>query len=163
MRILFLPFLAWAVVPLVAGAQPATLHPAFPVLDDAGKPWVETHAEPSSDRTCGACHDAAFVDRTDSHRRAGHKAPCVQCHLAGSRFPSDPAAYDPQGRIRAESLRPSAPTNAHCASCHGIVHSGPEPVSIPDDFEAVSTGPAGDRTYWITFGTGEVLSPQDVS
>ena len=153
--------LAPLVAALPADAQPAAnpMHPAFPLLDEAGQPTMPGGAPPSPQRTCGACHDTAWIQAHDVHNREGRTASCVDCHLEGSRLPSDPADFEADGRIRREALRISAPRDANCAHCHGVVHSGPAPLRIPDDFRSPQQG----RTYALTRDTGEVLSPQDVS
>ena len=148
-------------VPASGRAQgaPNVMHPAFPLLDANGQPVLGTGAAPSPDKTCGACHDAPFIDAHNSHLKDGRKATCVECHFEGSRLPTDPAAFDEHGLLKREFIRISAPRDQNCAFCHCIVHAGTTPVSIPDDFEA----PAPGRTYALTRDTGEILSPQDVS
>ena len=70
------------------------MHPSFQVLDQAGTPVVTSGAAPSVNKTCGACHDAAYIDAHNSHVRDGRQATCVQCHLEDSRLPVEPGAYD---------------------------------------------------------------------
>jgi thiosulfate reductase cytochrome b subunit len=161
------PFLlaAGLLLPAAARAQgtPNPMHPTFRVLDAEGQPVTATGAPVSSDRTCGACHDAAYINAHNSHVKDGRTAGCIECHAEGSRLPTDPVAFDEQGSLKRDSIRISAPRDANCAFCHGIVQGGPGPVAIPDDFETAVPGATGGRTYALTRDTGEILSPQDVS
>ena len=52
-------------------SQPSPLHPAFPLLDDSGQPVLETGEPVSTMNTCGACHDAAFIEEHSFHAQAG--------------------------------------------------------------------------------------------
>lgn len=156
---LFLAGAALVAMPGLAGTAPNEMHPPFPVLDAAGQPVRVSGAEASPDRTCGACHDAAFIDSHNPHRRNGREATCLDCHYEGDRLPTAPEAFDDQGMLRREAIRIFAPTDRNCARCHGIVHLDPGPLAIPDDFEA----PAPPRTYAMTRDTGAVWSPQDLS
>jgi thiosulfate reductase cytochrome b subunit len=138
------------------------MHPAFPVLDEAGLRILATGAAPSSGKTCGACHDAVYIDAHNPHSRDGRTATCAQCHFDGSRLPTDPALFDEAGLLRREAIRIGTPRDENCAFCHGIVHRGSRPVAIPDDFETAVPGTPGVRTYALTRDTGEILSPQAV-
>jgi thiosulfate reductase cytochrome b subunit len=138
------------------------MHPAFPILDEAGQRIAVSGGAPSSGKTCGACHDAAYIDAHNPHSRDGRQATCAECHFEGSRLPTDPTVFDETGLLRREAIRIRAPRDENCAFCHGIVHGGTEPLTIPDDFESAVPGASGGHTYALTRDTGEILSPQAV-
>lgn len=57
---------------LVAGSSAlAGMHPAFPLLDGADRPVLESGNRYSPTRTCGACHDATFIDHENPHAGLG--------------------------------------------------------------------------------------------
>jgi thiosulfate reductase cytochrome b subunit len=144
------------------GPQSNSMHPLFVVLDQTGAPAMASGRPASSETTCGACHDARYIDTHSDHWNDRVRATCVECHFQGGQFPRDPAAYDEAGRLRHEAIRISAPRDENCASCHGIVHRGEDPLSIP-----VSFGPQADppskETCDITLNTGVIISSQDVA
>jgi thiosulfate reductase cytochrome b subunit len=148
--------------PVPTGPQANPMHPAFVVLDETGAPALVSGRPPSSERTCGACHDALYIRAHDVHWNDRVRAACVECHFRGGQFPSDPAAYDATGKLRREAIRISAPRDENCASCHGIVHEGDDPVSIPGSF-GPRTDPAAKETYDLTLDTGAIISSQDVA
>lgn len=142
-----------------AATGPNPMHPPFRVLDASGRPITESGAAPSVTRTCDGCHDAAYIASHSSHTRGERKAECVACHFDGGRLPTEPASFEADGTLKRDALRVGAPTDQSCASCHGIVHTGATPLTIPDDFES----PAPRHTYALTLETGTVFSGQDVS
>lgn len=148
--------------PASAETQANPMHPTFVVLDDAGAPAQLSGRPASSERTCGACHNSSYIRAHDDHWNDRVKAACVECHFRGGQLPRDPAAYDATGKLRREELRISAPRDENCASCHGIIHEGDGPVSIPGGFGPRSD-PAAKETYDLTLDTGAIISSQDVS
>lgn len=146
----------------IAGAQQAVnpIHPAFAPLDAAGKK-VKSAAEVSLDKTCGACHDVAYVAAHSGHAAPRSTASCATCHLDGGRLDVRPETLDAEGRLTRQALRIGAPRSASCAACHGLVAGAHEPVTLPGDLEAVQ--PAGGRTWSLTLGEGAVVSPQPMS
>jgi thiosulfate reductase cytochrome b subunit len=148
--------------PAPPGPQSNPMHPAFVVLDDTGAPATASGRPASSETTCGTCHDARYIDAHSDHWNDRVRATCVECHFEGGRFPRDLAAYDGAGKLRREAIRISAPRDENCASCHGIVHEGQDPLSIPAGF-----GPQADsasrETYDLTLNTGAIISAQDLS
>jgi thiosulfate reductase cytochrome b subunit len=144
------------------GPKPNPMHPPFAVLDEAGAPAMGSGRPASSETTCGTCHDAKYIDAHSDHWNDRIRATCVECHFEGGQFPRDPAAYDEAGKLRREAIRISAPRDENCASCHGIVHEGEDPLSIPAGY-GPQTDPASKETYDLTFNTGAVISSQDVA
>ncbi|MCK6578299.1 MAG: cytochrome b/b6 domain-containing protein [Anaerolineae bacterium] len=53
--------------PAGAQAQESPLHPTFPLLDAEGGNVVEIGAPISTLKTCGSCHDSAFITEHDMH------------------------------------------------------------------------------------------------
>jgi len=47
------------------------LHPEFPLLDAGGRPVLHSGRPLSTMRTCGECHDAAFIESSSDHADAG--------------------------------------------------------------------------------------------
>jgi thiosulfate reductase cytochrome b subunit len=64
----------------------------------------------------------------------------------------NPAAFNPNGEVKASVLRIQDPTNANCAACHGEVHNSPEPLTYT----------ACDLNYPQTATTGQVFSAQRI-
>lgn len=149
-----------SIAPQGPGANP--MHPAFVVLDGTGAPVGASGRPASSETTCGACHDADYIHAHSDHWSDRVQVTCIECHLHGGEFPRDPGAYDETGKLRREAIRISAPRDENCASCHGIVHEGDDPLSIPAGF-----GPRADSASMVacdlTLNTGAIISSQDVS
>ena len=53
-----------------AGA-PAPMHPDFPLLDASGENVLHSGRPVSTEETCGACHDTAFISSHTSHAGVG--------------------------------------------------------------------------------------------
>jgi thiosulfate reductase cytochrome b subunit len=68
---------AWAAGQVLASPKPAPvgqaspIHPAFPVLDAKGENVLDSGAAVSLGRTCGACHDTAFIEQHSFHADLG--------------------------------------------------------------------------------------------
>jgi thiosulfate reductase cytochrome b subunit len=144
------------------GPQSNPMHPAFVVLDETGAPAMASVRPASSETTCGACHDATYIHAHSDHWNDRVRATCIECHFEGGQIPRDPATYDEAGKMRREAIRISAPRNENCASCHGIIHEGQDPLSIPSDF-GPRIDPASRKTYDLTLKTGAIISAQDVA
>lgn len=136
------------------------MHPAFAVLDGEGVPAARSGRAASSERTCGACHDAAYIASHSGHWNERVKAECAACHWEGGALPTTAATLGPDGKLRRDALKISAPQDAQCAACHGVVHTDASPVRLPADFEAPAR-PEAD--YGFTLRTGAVFSADDVA
>jgi thiosulfate reductase cytochrome b subunit len=144
-----------------ARAQQAVnpIHPSFVPLDDAGHPVTDGNRL-SPEKTCGGCHDAAYVSTHTGHAEGKARATCVECHVDGGRLDVRPATLERDGRMRREALRIGAPRAASCAACHGgVVAAGGGPAVLPDDFEALPVT-AGRTSWTMTYGEGAIVSPQ---
>jgi thiosulfate reductase cytochrome b subunit len=113
---------------------PNPMHPSFAVLDSAGVSVRSSGRAPSVQRTCAECHDVGYINAHNDHWSDSVKADCAQCHFEGGRLPAEAAAYDHDGKLLRERIRISAPRDENCALCHGIIHSGSAPLTIPEDF-----------------------------
>lgn len=52
--------------------QASAMHPVFPLLDADGKNVLESGAPLSTEQTCGACHDTAFITSHSFHADLGY-------------------------------------------------------------------------------------------
>jgi thiosulfate reductase cytochrome b subunit len=144
-----------------ARAQQAVnpIHPSFVPLDEAGRPATDA-ARVSPRKTCGGCHDAAYVSAHTSHGSGRAKAGCVECHVDGGRLDVRPATLERDGRMRREALRIGTPRAASCAACHGgVVPAGAEPAALPEDLEALTIAAEG-KSWAMTYGEAAIVSPQ---
>ncbi|HEX9051791.1 MAG TPA: cytochrome b/b6 domain-containing protein [Anaeromyxobacter sp.] len=137
------------------------IHPAFAPLDAAGKP-TRAPAEVSAERTCGACHDAAYVASHTGHAAPKVSATCVQCHLDGGKLEFDAAQLEKDGRLRRDAIRIGAPRVENCAACHGVVSEASGAVALGPELEAPRK-PGNFRTAALTLGEGAIVSPQKMS
>ncbi len=66
----------------------------------------------------------------------------------------NPAAFQPDGTLKPEKLAVQAPSEAHCAACHGYVQT---------DRTKPVVAPVGDLTAWETATTGQVFSGDKIN
>ncbi len=152
--------LALAVATPAAAQQGVNpIHPAFAPLDAAGRK-VRTADEMNAEKTCGACHDAAYIAAHTDHKAPRSAATCVQCHVSGAKLDIRPDRLDAEGKLRRESIRIGTPRAANCAACHGLVLDVGSAVAIPEAFEAA---PAPGRTWSLTRGEGAIVAAQRMS
>jgi thiosulfate reductase cytochrome b subunit len=135
------------------------IHPAFAPLDAAGKK-VRSAEEMSAEKTCGACHDAAYIAAHTDHKAPRSAATCIQCHVSGARLDIRPDRLDAEGKLKRDSIRIGTPRAGNCAACHGLVVDVGAPVMLPTSFEAA---PAPGRTWSLTRGEGAIIAPQRMS
>jgi thiosulfate reductase cytochrome b subunit len=64
-----------------------------------------------------------------------------------------PEAFNADGELKSDFIKIQDPTNANCAACHGEVHTGEEPLTLP----------VGDLNFPQTATTGQVISAQKIS
>ena len=65
--------------------QISPLHPTFPLLDEQGKNVLESADAVSTTQTCGACHDAGFIEEHSFHASQGLQDLSDPGSLDGSR------------------------------------------------------------------------------
>ena len=63
-------------------------------------------------------------------------------------------AFDDAGHLLAEYVNIQDPTNAHCAQCHGTIHSDLQTPLVTDNCQL---------DQWSTSTTGQIYSPQHLS
>jgi thiosulfate reductase cytochrome b subunit len=71
----------------------------------------------------------------------------------GGTFTWNESAFDEDGLLLEEYVTIQDPTNGNCAACHGLLHSGGEPLAL--------TGCSLDNSQTAT--TGQVISPDKIS
>jgi thiosulfate reductase cytochrome b subunit/mono/diheme cytochrome c family protein len=152
-----------------AGSNP--MHPSFHLLDAAGKMIMTGGKEPDQTKTCGQCHDTAFIA---GHTIAAHQqkdVSCLTCHFECDR-PIDcgkvtwtAEAFEPDGMIKRQWLRISKPAAANCGTCHGLATPPEGPVAIPRDYRtaAYPLGSEASGRYLLTRTEGSIFSAQDLS
>ncbi|MBM4372859.1 MAG: hypothetical protein FJ098_14495, partial [Deltaproteobacteria bacterium] len=136
------------------GAAEEVMHPAFPLVDREGRDTGDASAM-DANRTCGRCHDTAFIVAHSAHHARGLDVDCLRCHVPGGLAGLEESRGE-DGWVR---LPMAAPASTGCGSCHGVVHPGPSPVVLPADFEVAGAPSASSRTL----ATGELFSPQRIS
>ena len=117
------------------------LHPAFPLLDAAGLPVMQSGQPLSQVTSCGGCHDTAFIVGSSDHAAAGvfdgEEPDCLVCHSDGGEQRSwDASQFEADGSLQAGVLNIRKPLDRNCASCHGIVSNElDEPLTITAELE----------------------------
>jgi len=154
-----------------AAPPPNPMHPSFQLLDAQGKIIRQAGMEPDQNKTCGQCHDTAFI--------AGHTIPahqeknisCLACH-----FECDTVIdcgkvtwtvddFEPDGKLKRQRLRISRPAAANCGTCHGLTTPPDGPVAIPKDYRTAAYPLAGQtsESHQLSRTEGSIFSAQDVS
>jgi len=155
---------------LASGALQANeLHPEFPLLDASERPVVMSGRPLSTMATCGACHDAVFIESSSDHADAGASQIGAgdQRHdwsLGPGYFGSwDPLRYDvalaPDGELSVpEWLRRYGPRHVgggpaaewvemDCLLCHAdLVDAGPRNKALAErDFAWANSARLAER------------------
>ena len=151
-------------VPLRADTLPNPLHPAFQLLDAQGKPLPHGEGEPDQNKTCGQCHDTAYIaaHSLPAHQQGG--ATCLACHYQGGQAAFGAGALEANGLVKRDWLRIAKPAVANCGSCHGLTAGKEGTVSIPEDYRAAAypSGLASEH-YLLSRAEGAIFSPQEVA
>lgn len=141
----------------VPAGETDVMHPPVTPLDAQGNILaIADTAKMDQLKTCGQCHDTAFINSHNSHinKAKGLDVNCAVCHLKGGKIEEN------QGPIH---LSITQPTNQHCGQCHGLVHDGKTPLTVPHDFARLHKEDKSRKPYNITRQTGVVNSPQDLA
>lgn len=146
-----------------SAAGPNPMHPTFPPLDSDGRPVRESGAPVSYERTCGGCHDTAFISSHSSHDAAQTGADCATCHVDGGKLTVGPESLDDAGNLRREALAIGDPKTASCARCHGVAREDTLPMALPDDLDGALAHWGPNMPYGLTLRTGEIIAPQKMS
>jgi len=144
---------------LSSGANANELHPSFPLLDLEGQHVALSGAPMSSLKTCGECHDTAFIAESSDHAAAGvfgdAEPDCLACHSdSGETRSWSPESFNSDGSLVAGTLAIHKPKDENCAQCHGLVSNRLDvPLMISGDPERRG----------MTERTGQIISPQKIS
>jgi thiosulfate reductase cytochrome b subunit/mono/diheme cytochrome c family protein len=155
----------------LATPPPNPLHPSFKLLDAQGDVIQKAGIDPNQQKTCGQCHDTAFITGHTILAHQQKNISCLACHFKCDRsidcgkvtFTAD--AFEPDGMLKRQWLKIAKPTAANCGTCHGLATPAEGPVAIPRDYRAAAY-PAGSKEsahHLLTRNEGAIFSAQDVS
>lgn len=139
---------------------PNPLHPLFAPLDADGVPVLHSKATPDSTKTCGACHDVAAIAAHQTHAKGPWHVDCARCHWPHGTLPTDPAAFDDEGRYTRRAMKVAAPNDETCASCHVLTQTNDAPLSIPESYAADFFAGPNEPRLDLTQTTGAIFSAQ---
>ena len=154
-----------------ATPPPNPLHPSFKLLDAQGNVIQRAGIDPDQQKTCGQCHDTAFITGHTIPAHQQKNISCLSCHFKCERsidcgkvtFTAD--AFEPDGMLKRQWLKIAKPTAANCGTCHGLATPAEGPVAIPRDYRAAAY-PAGSQEsahHLLTRNEGAIFSAEDVS
>ncbi len=132
------------------------MHPPIPLRDERGEPLGAGAVAFSTERSCGDCHDSAFIREHSAHDRRGVQIDCLTCHLAGGKAAVLALPRDAEGRV---TLPMAPPASRSCGQCHGLVHEASEYLELAD---TLLRG-AMPGSLAQTLRTGEIFSGQAVA
>jgi thiosulfate reductase cytochrome b subunit/mono/diheme cytochrome c family protein len=154
-----------------ATPPPNPLHPTFQLLDPRGKIIRQAGMEPDQEKTCGQCHDTAFITGHTIPAHQQKNISCLSCHfecdkaIECGKVTWSAEAFEPDGMLKRQWLRISKPASANCGTCHGLTTPPDGPVAIPKDYR-IAAYPTGSQTsehHQLTRNEGSIYSAQDVS
>ncbi len=138
-----------------SSAYKNVMHPEFPLLDNDGNVVTDASVKISSERSCSKCHDTRYINNHNLHYTERVKTGCITCHFEGSKMSGDfTKAY----------LKVQLPSDNNCAYCHGVVHTGSEPLTIPGYYTWSHLDYSRGK-YFANFtrNTGVIISHQNLS
>ena len=150
---------------------PNPLHPTFQLLDAQGKIIRQAGIEPDQEKTCGQCHDTAFISGHAIPAHQQKNISCLSCHfecdkaLECGKVEFTAEAFEPDGMLKRQWLRISKPAAANCGTCHGLATPPDGPVAIPRNYRtaAYPTGSQASEYHQLTRREGSIFSGQEVS
>ncbi len=84
--------------PATPQATPAPMHPAYALLDANGQPVAQSGQPADLVRTCGQCHDTAFITSHATHKKAesipGFEGMTQSCYLCHGTQPNNKARQE---------------------------------------------------------------------
>jgi hypothetical protein len=84
--------------PTTPQATPSPMHPAYALLDADGNPVIQSGKPADLTKTCGQCHDTAFITSHATHQKAenipGFQGMTASCYLCHSTAPNGQARKD---------------------------------------------------------------------
>lgn len=140
--------------------SPGPMHPSFELKDVTGVNVADSGAPPDAINTCGACHDARFIEGHSTHRKTD--ATCFSCHVDNPEAWSDRALGE-DGKLLPECVSVRRAGDGKCAGCHGLIQESGDPVAIPDDYGRFSDGGPTGSSYDLTRETGAIFSGEKIA
>lgn len=140
----------------------SAMHPAFLPLDAQGNALAPPAEAADATKTCGQCHDVAFIAETSSHMANGVNADCFKCHATTGKAGWPSAAFDKNGMVHRGKSGLQGTNPANCALCHGIVHTGNAPLALPKELGQEPLTDKLKQRFDLTKNTGAIFSGQEV-
>jgi len=135
------------------------------ILNENGKTEVwDWKASGTMEMNCFLCHletpnteaRSAFIQAGsfgDANTATLLELNVVEYNGTANSWTWNPEAFNEASELKAEIVKIQDPTNANCATCHGEVHAGEEPLTYT----------ACDLDYPQTATTGQVVASQKIS
>ncbi|TFH35293.1 MAG: hypothetical protein E4G99_07615, partial [Anaerolineales bacterium] len=150
-----------------ASEQISPLHPTFPLLDDQGMNVLESASAVSTMQTCGACHDAAFIEAHSFHASQGFQDLTDPGLLEGSRpWDTGPGLFGRWSTLAYRYLSPQDDAlldlgTAAWIQVYGPRHVGGGPAVYARDgvtrLDELPVLPGDPQTHVLDPETGEVI------
>ncbi len=174
-------------------ATPSPMHPAYALLDADGNPVAQSGKPADLVKTCGACHDTAFITSHATHQKAeqiagfeGMIASCYLCHSTAPNGAARKAALQSGDKAWADSavllgsgiLEKTADGwqwNANAFDAEGKLKADYVNIHQPTNANCAQCHGAvhtdlktpfvleNPADQWVTLTTGQVVSPQRIS
>jgi hypothetical protein len=138
------------------------MHPAFLPLGSDGKVLAPPAEGADARKTCGQCHDVGFIEETSSHHAKGVEADCFKCHSTQGAAGWPEEAFDENGMVKRGRSMLVGTDPASCGRCHGIVHTGREPLALPKELAIEPVTDKLGQRFDLTKLTGAIFSGEFV-
>ena len=142
------------------------MHPTYPLLDEAGDNVLDSGGPVSTMRTCGACHDTAFIEEHSFHADVGLGDFAADSAFSGAReWDVSPGLFGKWNPLTYRYLSPAGDekidlTTAGWLQTLGARHVGGGPAVYSRDGQpltALTTTPGDPETNIIHPQTGELV------
>jgi thiosulfate reductase cytochrome b subunit len=150
----------------VPPTQVSPLHPAFPLLDENGEHVLDSGGAVSTMNTCGACHDAAFIEEHSFHASQGLLDLAPAGELEGSRpWDTSPGLFGRWNPLTYRYLTPEGDElldlgTASWIMVYGPRHVGGGPAAYAKDgtpLQDLEVIPGDPETHVLDSETGEIV------
>jgi thiosulfate reductase cytochrome b subunit len=147
-------------------AQDSPFHPTYPLLDEAGENVLDSGRPVSTMETCGACHDAEFIEEHSFHADVGLSDMTAPGQTASDRpWDSSPGLFGRWNPLTYRYLSPEGDerldlTTAEWLQLFGARHVGGGPAEYGRDGERLTDLPIVDgdpQTHILDPETGELV------
>ncbi len=147
--------------------QASPLHPLFPLLDEDGQNVLDSGGAVSTMQTCGACHDAEFIQDHSYHSSQGIQDLTDPGDLPGSRaWDTSPGLFGRWSPIAYRYLTPIGDEIMDLGTPGWIMTYGPRHVGggpaayAPDGtpLDELEIVPGDPQTHIIDPDTGEMIA-----